>query len=260
MKITLFASVFGGAAALGNYGPGAYTAQTTKYYSDELCTELTQALTKKVKQCTVISATQSTYISNTTTPGTQDPNHFSYVTQTWNNAACSGAAATSTTQQIGECAQVVGSLVSWQQMNVYTETLQTMIAAAYTDNTCQTQTTAPQYLHTENALGTCDGIWNSGVANAGFKVSYHSTHHFAKIEMFNNIQCAGTSSYIEANVDVCTPVKDATFATALGCATADACWVNVFPQGPMTASGATGIGGIATIVVAAAAAAALIIA
>ena len=257
----MLASFVVSAAAIGSNGPGVLSAQTVKFYDDVTCTRLTKAVTNKVKQCVVTSSTSSMFISNTTVVST-NKDHFAYVTETWDNAACSGSPATTTSEMTGQCTAVQATNpTEWRNVNQYTESLQTMIAAAYTDDKCTIQTSSPMYLHTENALGVCDALWNSNIPNTGFKVYYDDVVHLASLEVYvGSKECFGTPLKMEALVDVCTPLTDATLAAAVGCATADACWVNVFPQGPMTANGGVGIGSVGTLVLGAAVAAALIIA
>ena len=56
----------------------------------------------------------------------------------------------------------------------FTETRNTLVAGVYTESTCTVASPVGVYLHSEmptiDSEGTCDPIWNSGMATGSFKV------------------------------------------------------------------------------------------
>jgi len=134
------------------------------------------------------------------------------------------------------------AITEWEKFSLY-ETVHatSIVGKLYTDSACTTENPGQTLIHTEVSDGTCDSIYNSGIAHSSFKTTVSSTLAAVQMSVYlgsrgtPDTACASASpKVITGGPGACSPITDYTLAATLGCASNTACFISFFPIGAAT--------------------------
>ena len=218
--------------------PSSLNSVSRKTYSDSSCSTLIKQVSEKIG-CHPLITNTFLKIDIGTTQG-------SIIYSDHPNADCTGTATDTNSSVLGACMAVPTSggaaITEWEKFSLY-ETVHatSIVGKLYTDSACTTENPGQTLIHTEVSDGTCDSIYNSGIAHSSFKTTISSTLAAVQMSVYlgsrgtPDTACASASpKVITGGPGACSPITDYTLAATLGCASNTACFISFFPIGAAT--------------------------